>query len=93
MFVKHGCPWRQQSQYRAKSNIFTPPQLQGHVMSEKCEQPLGELAFQVWLLYHHQNLEYCTVYVNRAELQADRQMNRRTVPLLYTPQEPFRPGA
>ena len=41
-----------------------PPQ--GHVMSVKCEKPfkLYELTVQVWLLYHHRNYNYCTLYVS-----------------------------
>ena len=59
MFVKYGCPRRQQSQTMAKiskSCILTPPNPQGHVMSVKCEQPLDELTVQVWLLYDHPNI-------------------------------------
>ena len=51
VFVKHGCPRRQQNQNMAKiskSYILTPPH--GHVMSEKGEKPLDELTVQVWLL-------------------------------------------
>ena len=52
VFVKHGCPQRQQSQNMAKisqSNILTPPLPQGHGMSVKCEEPLAELTVQVWV--------------------------------------------
>ena len=51
VFVKHGCPRRQQSPIMAKiskSYILTPPDPQGRVMSVKCEQPLDELTVQVW---------------------------------------------
>ena len=64
VFVKHGCPRRQQSQNMAKiskSYILTPPQSQGHVTSGKCEQPLDELTVQLWLLYYHPNFKYCTL--------------------------------
>ena len=50
VFVKHGCPWRQQSQNMAKiskSFILTPPHPQGHVVSVKCEEPIDELTVQV----------------------------------------------
>ena len=40
---------------------FDPVPPQGHVMSVKCEEPIDELTVQVWLLYHHQNLKYCTL--------------------------------
>ena len=57
VFVKHGCPRRQQSQNIAKiSYILTPPHPQGHVMSVKYEEPIDELTVQVWLLYDHPNL-------------------------------------
>ena len=51
VFVKLGCPQRQQSQNMAKSPSpkflpLTPSQ--GQVMSVKCEQPLDELTVQVW---------------------------------------------
>ena len=47
-----------QSQH--KSNIFTPPQPKGCVMSVKCacEQLLDELPVKVWLLYHHPYFKY-----------------------------------
>ena len=64
VFVKNGCPRRQQSQNTAKiskSYILTPPNPQGQVMSEKCEEPIDELTVQVWLLYHHPNFKYCTL--------------------------------
>ena len=51
----------------SKSYILTPPHTQGHVMSVKCEEPIDELTFQVWLQYHNQNFKYCT----------DRQTNGR----------------
>ena len=58
VFVKHGCPRRQQSPNMAKismSYILTPPHPQGHAMSMNCEQSLDELIVQVWLLYHNPN--------------------------------------
>ena len=72
VFVKHGCPRRQQSQNMAKismSYILTRPHPQGHVMSVGHEQPLDELTVQVWLLYHNLNFKYCTLYVSGMELQ------------------------
>ena len=54
VFVKHGCPRRQQSQNMAKiSQVlhFDPAPPQGYVRSMKCE----ELTVQVWWLYHHPN--------------------------------------
>ena len=50
VFVKHGCPRRQQSRNMAKiskSYILTPPHPQGHVKSVKCEEPIDELTVQV----------------------------------------------
>ena len=81
MFVKHGCPRRQQSQNMAKiskSYILTPPHPQGHGMSVKCEELIDELTVQVWLLYDHQNFKYCTLFVRGTELQTDRQTDRQT---------------
>ena len=95
VFVKHGCPWRQQSGNMAKiseSYILTPPHPQGHVMLVKCEEPIDELTVQVWLLYHHPNSKYCTLLVSGSELRTDGQTNGRTVRLLDAPAGPFRPG-
>ena len=81
VFVKHGCPRRQQSQNMAKiskSYILTPPHPQGHVMSVKCEEHIDELTVQVWLLYHHPNLKYCTLFVSGTELQTDRRTEKQT---------------
>ena len=76
VFVKHGCPRRQQSHTMpkiSKSYILTPPHPQGHVMSVKCEQPLDELTVQVWLLYDHPNFKYCTSFISETELRTDIQ--------------------
>ena len=81
MFVKHGCPGRQQSQNMAKiskSYILTPPHPQGYVMSVKCEEQIDELTVQVWLPYHHPNFKYCTLIVSRAELPTDKRMAGRS---------------
>ena len=81
VFVKHGCPRRQQSLNMAKiskSYILTPPHPQGQVMSEKCEEPIDELTVQVWLLYHQPNFKYCTLFVSGTELQTNRQTNEQT---------------
>ena len=103
VFVKHGCPRRQQSQNMAKiskSYILTPPHPQGHVMSVKCEEPIVEPIVQVWLLYHHPNCKYCTFFVSETELQTNRRTDGRTdkrtdgltIRLLDAPGGPFRPG-
>ena len=62
-------------------------------MSVKCEEPIDEPTVQVWLLYHQPNFKYCTLFVSGTELRTDRQTDRRTIPLLDAPGEPFRPGA
>ena len=100
VFVKHGCPRRQQSQTMAKiskSYILTTPEPQGHVMSVRCEQPLDELIAQVWLLYDHQNFKYCTLFISGTELRTDGRTNGRTdgqtIQTLDAPGGPFRPGA
>ena len=106
VFVKHGCPRRQQSRNMAKiskSYILNPTHPQGHVMSVKCEQPIDELTVQVWLLYHNPNLKYCTLFVSGTgrdgitDGQTDKRTNRRTdgqtIQTLDAPGGPFRPGA
>ena len=79
--MKHGCPQRQQIQIMAKiskSYILTPPQPQGHVMSVKCEEPIVELTVHVWLLYHHRNFKYCTLFVSGTELRTDGRTDGQT---------------
>ena len=81
VFVKHGCPRRQQSQTMAKISktyILILLQLQGHVMSVKCEQPLDELTVQVWLLCDHPNFKYCTLFISWTELRTDGLTNGQT---------------
>ena len=51
LYVKHECP---RQNLGKKSLSLTLPHSQEHVTSVKCEQPLYELTFQVWLLYRHQ---------------------------------------
>ena len=100
MFVKHGCPRRQQSQNMAKiskSYILTPPHPQGQVMSVKCEEPIDELTVQVWLLYDHPNFKYCTLFESGTELQThrrtDRQTDKRTDdPITRCPRRTFQAG-
>ena len=81
----------------SKSYILTPPHLQGQVMSEKCEEPIGELIVQVWLLYHHPNFKYCTLFVSGTELQTNRQTNGQTDrqtddPITRCPRRTFQAG-
>ena len=103
-FVKRRCPQRQQSKNMtkiSKSYILTPPDPQGHVMSVKCEEPIDESTVQVWLLYHHPNFKYCTLFVSGTELGTDKQTdrqtyeqtNRRMIRLIDAPCGPFRLGA
>ena len=47
-------------------------------MSVKCKEPIDELTAQVWLLYHHQNSKYCTLFVSGTELRTDRQTDKQT---------------
>ena len=81
----------------SKSYILTPPDPRGHGMSVKCEKPIDELTVQVWLLYHHPNIKYCTLFESGTELRTDGQTDgrtdRRTIRLLDAPGGPFRPGA
>ena len=100
VFVKHGCPRRQQSPNIAEismSYILTPPQSRGQVMSVGCEHPLHELTFKfatgvacqqgaltLWLLYHHANFKYYFLYVSGTDGQ--------TIQTLDDPGGPFRQG-
>ena len=63
----------------SKSYILTPPHPKGHVMlSVKCEEPIDELTVQVWLLYHHPNFKYCTLFVSGTELRTDKRTDKWT---------------
>ena len=46
---------------------------------------IDELTVQVWLLYHHQNFKYCTLFESGAELRTDRRTDRRTIRFLDAP--------
>ena len=84
-FVKHGCPQWQQSQNLVKylsPTILTLSHPQGHVGDViEVSATLDELTIQVWLLYHHDNLQnfkyYCTLYVGGTELRSDGQPNKQ----------------
>ena len=92
MFVKHGCPLRQQSRNMAKiskSYILTLTHPKGHVISVKCEQSLDELTFQVWLLYDHPNFKYCTLFISGTELRTER---RTDDPNTRCPRRTFQAG-
>ena len=92
VFVKHGCPWRQQSQNMAKNLqvlYLTSPQSQGNGMSVKCEDPIDELTVQVWLLYDHPNFNYWTLFVSGTELQTDGWTND---PITRCPRRTFQAG-
>ena len=85
------------------------PNLQGHGMSVKCEEPIDELTVQVWLLYHHPNLKYtCTskhvgekcgklwlkdIALCKRDGIMDKRTDRRTIQTLDAPDGPFRPEA
>ena len=58
-------------------------------MLVKCEEPIDELTVQVWLLYHHPNFEYCTLFVSGTELRTDRQMDD---PITRCSQQTFQAG-
>ena len=81
----------------SKSYILTPPHPQGHGMSVKCEEPIDEVTVQVWLLYHHPNFNYWTLFVSGMELRTDGQTNRETDkrtddPITRCPRQTFQAG-
>ena len=88
MFVKHRCPRRQQSHNMAKLVLhFDPAPPPGCGKSVKCEEPIDEPTVPVWLLNHHPNFKYFTLYTGRNYGQADG----RTIQLLDAPGGPSRP--
>ena len=59
-------------------------------MSVKCEEPIDELTVQVWLLYHHPNFKYCTLFVRGTELRTDGRTDKRTDdPITRCPRQTF----
>ena len=62
-------------------------------MSVKCEEPLDELTVEVWLLYDHPNLKYCTFYKRDGikDGRTNGRTDRRTIQTLDAPGGPFRP--
>ena len=47
----------------------------------KCEQSIDKLTVQAWLLYHHQNFKYCTLFESGTELKTDKQTETRKLRL------------
>ena len=80
VFMKHGCPWRQQSQNMAKiskSYILTPPHLQGQVMSVKCEEPMNLYSnFGYFIIPQTLNIALCLL-AGQNNRQTDRQTDRQ----------------
>ena len=61
VFENNGCPGS--IKVKIRKNLSTSYILtQGHVMSIKRDQTFHELPVIVWLLYHHPNFKYCTLY-------------------------------
>ena len=72
--TRHVCEtWMPQAVTKSKSqsHTFLSPNLKGHMVSAKYEQPLDELTVQVWLLYDHPNFKYCTLYVCGTKLRTN----------------------
>ena len=66
--MKHGYPGGNKVKIWQKfvsPTSWPPPHPLGHGMSVKCEQPIDELTVQGWLLYHHPNFKYYTLFVSR----------------------------
>ena len=63
-----------------KSHIMTAPQGAGDVSEvwATLRWTYTILTVQVWLLYHHSNLNYCTFYVSGMELRTKCQMDGRS---------------
>ena len=59
-----------------KSYILTWTHPQGHGMTVKCEEPIDELPVQVWLLHHHPNFKYCTLFASGMELRTNNPITR-----------------
>ena len=103
MFVKHGCPRRQQSQNMAKiskSYILTPTHPQGRVMSVKCEEAIDEPTVQVWFSITTQtlNITLCSckwdgITDRRTNGQTDGRTDGQTDdPITRCPRRTFQAG-
>ena len=81
----------------SKSYILTQPNPKGHGISVKCEQSIDELTVQVWLLYHHPNFKYCTLFESGTEIRTDGQTDSWTDrqlddPITRYPRRTFQAG-
>ena len=92
--MKHRCPFATKS-YKAKTSksyILTPvpPRDRTDVsLLEKREKDLGEYTVQVWSLYRHPDLRYCTFKLIGTKLRTNR--HGRTIQP-DVPGGPFRRG-
>ena len=88
--MKHRCPQRQQSHNMAKLFLhFYPAPPQGYGISVKCEEPIDEPTVPVWLLNHHPNFKYFTLFVHGTELRTNR---RTDDPITRCPPRTFQAG-
>ena len=75
----------------SKSYILTPPNPQGQVMSEECEQPLDELTVQVWL--HCITTQTFNIALGLKAGRNYRQTDRQTDdPITRCPRRTFQAG-
>ena len=76
-----------------KSYNLTPPHLQEHVMSMKCEEPIDEQSkFGNFVITQTLNTHVQCIALCKRDGITDRRTNRRTIWLLDAPCGPFRPG-
>ena len=76
-----------------KSLHFDPAPPKGHEMWVKCEQSIDGLTVQVWLLYHHPNFKYCTLFESGTELRTNGWTDGRTDdPITRCPRRTFQAG-
>ena len=99
VFVKHGCPRRQQSLNMAKiskSYILTPPHPRGMGCHRSVRNPLMNLQSKFGYCIITQTLNFA-LCLKRDYRQTDRQTNKQTdgqtIQTLDAPGGPFRPGA
>ena len=81
MFMKHMyiCPQQQQSPYHTEILLFynfrLPTSMGFSKISVKSEQPIYELAVQLWLLYNRYHLKF-DVIMDKTDRQTDNPNTR-----------------
>ena len=72
LVIRHA-PGKNMAKISKSYSLTRSPLPQGHGMSVKCEERIDEYTIQVWLLFHHPNFKYCTLFKSGTEFRTDRE--------------------